>query len=66
MVFDEALQRSISLFTFPRKGTETCCCGTYALALLDHYLHSPVRGRKLPGQRKRHKLVALIITYISP
>ena len=49
--------RAGSLFTFPRKGTETDCKilshGKYPLY---HYLHFPVRGRKLiECQRvKRH------------
>ena len=38
----------LSLFTFPRKGTETrlSLCGNSDGLYLHHYLHFPVRGRK--------------------
>ena len=36
-----------SLFTFPRKGTETVCSFLQCFQFCHHYLHFPVRGRKL-------------------
>ena len=38
--------RAGSLFTFPRKGTETFCPIGLSVSFTDHYLHFPVRGRK--------------------
>ena len=38
--------RAGSLFTFPRKGTETRILRLQCLSAHDHYLHFPVRGRK--------------------
>ena len=38
--------RAGSLFTFPRKGTETVHLFLFRYLLLNHYLHFPVRGRK--------------------
>ena len=43
--------RAGSLFTFPRKGTETRSALTRLLLERDHYLPFPVRGRKHPALR---------------
>ena len=57
--------RAGSLFTFPRKGTETIADMSIQVHCSHHYLHFPVRGRK-PKDKKEQKEKERIIIYISP
>ena len=57
----------LSLFTFPRKGTETLANFILVVhCLYHHYLHFPARGRKLDSIPAAVLHLFPIITYISP